>query len=483
MNRALMTAPWRPSWWGGRAHIVFTVIVFVMLASLDNAAIALIPNMVLPVSEELNTSKAAIGVITAVVILITGVTAVAWGYWGDRSRRKRLLFVGTAVWAAGAALSATAASYGQLFAWQAVTAVGLGSIASIGYSVISDLVAPLRRGIVMSLWGLAQGGIGVFGGGLLASQLGASDFRRPFVVVAVLGAAFGLLYLATFDAPRGFREPELASLVQSEAGYTHTIATEQLRGLWKTRTNRWLVLQGLTAQLAYGSLIWVPLLYQEKVIAAGYSTEVGTRVGGIFVALFQLGGLFSILAGHIGDRWRARDPAARAKLSTIGILGAIPFFVGFFFIPLRGLDIDPEASTIGLIGGVGSGTVVEPVGSRCFPPRLGRRSAHRRRRPEPPRADLRRQPARASGNRLRPVQPREQHRTGYGDGADGGARRGHRTGDPATTELCRRPGSFPVLLPADGILLLESGRNDSRRRSHSGSYLARARRPAPGALV
>ena len=352
MNRALMTAPWRPSWWGGRAHIVFTVIVFVMLASLDNAAIALIPNMVLPVSEELNTSKAAIGVITAVVILITGVTAVAWGYWGDRSRRKRLLFVGTAVWAAGAALSATAASYGQLFAWQAVTAVGLGSIASIGYSVISDLVAPLRRGIVMSLWGLAQGGIGVFGGGLLASQLGASDFRRPFVVVAVLGAAFGLLYLATFDAPRGFREPELASLVQSEAGYTHTIATEQLRGLWKTRTNRWLVLQGLTAQLAYGSLIWVPLLYQEKVIAAGYSTEVGTRVGGIFVALFQLGGLFSILAGHIGDRWRARDPAARAKLSTIGILGAIPFFVGFFFIPLRGLDIDPEASTIGLIGGV-----------------------------------------------------------------------------------------------------------------------------------
>ncbi len=94
---------------GGRVHITYTVVVFVTLASLDNAAIALLPNMVLPVSEELGVSEGAVGAITAVVILVTALTAVGWGYWGDRSSRKRLLLYGTAVWAAGAFLSSTAA--------------------------------------------------------------------------------------------------------------------------------------------------------------------------------------------------------------------------------------------------------------------------------------------------------------------------------------------------------------------------------------
>jgi MFS family permease len=267
-------------------------------------------------------------------------------------------------------MSATANSYWQLFTWQAVTAVGLGSIASVGYSVISDLAKPGRRGLMMSLWGLAQG-IGAATGGLLASQLGAADFRRPLLAIAGLGLVFGLLYTLTFDAPHGFREPALAPLQTGGSGYEHSIDRDQIPGLWAIRTNRWLVLEGLTAQLAYGSLIWVPLLYQEKVIAAGYTTEVGTRVGGIFVALFQLGGLFSILAGHLGDRWRRRDPAGRAKLSTIGVLGAVPFFIGFFFIPLRGLEVDPQASTSAILGDVLSALFTNPWAAAAFLTALG----------------------------------------------------------------------------------------------------------------
>ena len=365
-----MTARSRPQWWGGRGHVIFTVVVFVALASLDNAAIALIPSMVLPVSEALETSELAIGAITAVVILVSALTAVAWGYWGDRSSRKRLLLFGTGIWAAGAALSATSASFWHLLAWQAVTAVGLGSIASVGFSVISDFVRPARRGLAISVWGLSQG-IGGVAGGLLASQLGAGDFRRPLLVLAVLGGAFGGLYLLTFDAPRGYRQPELDGMRSRGIEYEHRIDRSQLSGLWDTATNRWLIFQGLAAQMAYGSLIWVPLLYQEKVVAAGYSTEVATKTGGIFVALFQMGGLFSILAGHLGDRWQARDPSGRAKLSTIGVLGAIPFFLGFFFVPLRDLDVDPSASTVGLIGDVLVSLVSNPWAAGAFLLALG----------------------------------------------------------------------------------------------------------------
>ena len=362
--------PERRSWWGGRTHITFTIVVFVVLASLDNAAIALLPSMVLPISEELGTSEGAIGAITAVVILVTALTAVGWGYWGDRSSRKRLLLYGTAVWALGAGLSSTSAAYWQLIMWQAITAIGLGSIASVGFSVISDFVRPARRGLALSFWGLSQG-IGGLTGGLLASQLGADDFRRPLVVIAVLGGFFGLLYLLTFDPPRGFREPALDTLLSKGQEYEHRIDRHQIPLLFRTRTNRWLVLQGLTAQFAYGSLIWVPLLYQEKVIDAGYSTATGTKVGGIFVALFQVGGLFSVLAGHLGDKWQARDPTGRAKISSIGILGAIPFFIGFFFVPLRGLEVDPDGSTLVLVGDVLASLVTNPWAAGAFLLALG----------------------------------------------------------------------------------------------------------------
>ena len=144
-------------WWGGRRHIVFTIVVFVALASLDNAAIAVIPGMINPLEESLQTSDLALGILTGWTILVAALSSVPWGYLGDRSARKALLFWGTVIWVAGSLLSATASSYGALFAWQMITALGLGAVASVGFSVISDLVAPARRGLALSVWGLSQG--------------------------------------------------------------------------------------------------------------------------------------------------------------------------------------------------------------------------------------------------------------------------------------------------------------------------------------
>lgn len=342
-----MTTRSRPPWWGTQGHVIFTLVVFIALASLDNAALALFPAMVKPVVAALETSELAIGVMTGTMLLITAVTAAVWGYYGDRGDRKRLLFWGTAIWAIGVLLSSTASSFGQLFVYQSLTAVGLGSIASVGFSVVSDFVAPGRRGLAMSFWGLSQG-IGGLVGGLIASQLGAADFRVPLRFMAIAGAIFAMLYLLTYEAPRGYREPELAKL-HAAGGYDYRIEARDVPTLLERPTNKWLILQGLTAQFAYGSLIWVPLLYTEKIIAEGYDAVTATKVGGLFGAIFQLGGLFSILAGWLGDRMQRRSLSGRAVISTIGILGAIPFFLAFFFIPLRGLEVTANGSTATLI--------------------------------------------------------------------------------------------------------------------------------------
>jgi MFS family permease len=196
--------------------------------------------------------------------------------------------------------------------------------------------------------------------------LGAENFRIPLVVIAAAGFLFALLYLPTFVAPRGYKEPALATLYEAGGDYEYHIDRSQLPSLLQRRTNLWLILQGLTAQIAYGSLIWVPLLYQQKVIAEGYGSATGTRVGGLFAALFTVGALFSILFGHLGDRLQRRTLRGRALLSAFGILAAIPFFLAFFWIPLRGLEVTEGASTVVLIGEVLRSLVTNPWVGAAF---------------------------------------------------------------------------------------------------------------------
>jgi MFS family permease len=350
---------------GGHAHVAYTVVVFIVLASLDNAAIGAIPAMVKPLTAVFDVGDSAITLLTGTQILVTAIVGVVWGYAGDSRNRKALLLWGTVIWAGALLASTTATSFVVFFGWQMVVAVGLGSIASVGFSVVSDLIAPRRRGLAMSFWGLSQG-IGVLVGGLLASQLGADDWRTPLMTIGVAGLAFAGLYLFTYNAPRGFREPELAEMRANGVEYEYRIDRSQLPALARRRTNLWLIAQGVTAQIAYGSLIWVTLLYQEKVLAQGYSEATATRVGGLFAAIFTVGALFSILAGHIGDRMQRRTLRGRAIVSAVGILGAIPFFLVFFWVPLRGLEVTEGAGTITLIGEVLASLVTNPWALAAF---------------------------------------------------------------------------------------------------------------------
>lgn len=359
------TAAARFAWWGGRAHSTYTIVVFVVLASLDNAAGALVLSLIKVIAADLNTSEASLGIVTASVILVVAITAVAWGYWGDRSSRKRLLFWGTIIWVVGLAASGTSQSLLALTLWSLLMGVGLGSIASVGFSVISDFISPDRRGLAMSFWGLSQG-LGGLIGLVLAGFLGSENWRIPFFVVAAVGAVFALLYLTTYDAPRGRSEPALQHLFEEGGSYEHTIAKGDVAKLWQRQTNRWLILQGFTAQIAYGSLIWVPLLYQGKVQAEGYSIAVATTVGALFGAIFQLGALTSILAGHVGDRLQRRSLRARAILSAVGITGAIPFFLAFFFVPLTGLDLPVADGTMAIVGATFTSIVTNPFVAASF---------------------------------------------------------------------------------------------------------------------
>jgi MFS transporter, Spinster family, sphingosine-1-phosphate transporter len=350
--------------WGGTAHRVYSVIVFIILASLDNVAIGLVPPLYTPISDDLGVAESAIGLVTAASFLLTAVAAVGWAYVGDRTNRKPLLMIGTLLWAAGTGGTALAGSYGGFFAAQMLASLGLAAVGSVGFSVVSDLISPRRRGLVMSFWGLSQG-VGTLAGTLLGGVLGAADWRRPFTLLAVVGVAATLAYLLTYNVRRGQSEPELAALFEAGGEYEHRISRADLPRIAERRTNVWLVLQGLTAQFTFGSLVWLPRLFQAKVEDQGYATETAIVIGSLFATLFQLGGVLSIAGGLIGDWAQRRTPRGRALVAAVGIFASIPFFLMLFFLPLS-IDVPADASTGTIVGAVLGSVLTEPTVAISF---------------------------------------------------------------------------------------------------------------------
>ena len=346
--------------WGSGAHRVYTVVVFVILASLDNVAIGLIPPLYSPISRAFGVGEWAIALVTATSYLLTAVAAVGWAYYGDRSNRKSLLMIGTLLWAAGTGGSALVHSYGLFLAAQVVASLGLGAVGSVGFSVVSDLIAPRRRGLVMSLFGLSQG-VGTLTGTLLGGVLGASDWRRPLLVVSGIGVAATVAYLLTYDIRRGQSEPDLAALFESGGEYEHRISHTDLPRIAARRTNVWLILQGLTAQVTFGSLVWLPRLLQARAQAQGYPEATAIVVGSVFATLFQLGGVLSIVGGLVGDRLQRRTPRGRALVAAVGVLAGVPFYVVLFFVPLH-LHLTPGAGAFAVLSNV----VTEPTVTVSF---------------------------------------------------------------------------------------------------------------------
>ncbi|MFF5175040.1 MFS transporter [Micromonospora sp. NPDC000089] len=344
---------------GNAAHRFYSVVVFVVLASLDNVAIGLVPPLYGPISGALGVSQRLLGLVTAVSFLVSAVAAVAWAYVGDRTDRKPLLMVGTLIWAAGTGGSALADGYATFLAAQLVAAIGLGAVGSVGFSVVTDLISPRRRGLVMSFWGLSQG-VGTLAGTLTGGILGATDWRRPFLLLSVVGLAATVAYLFTYDIPRGRSEPELARALDAGAEYDYRISRADLPRILARRTNLWLILQGLTAQAAFGSLVWLPVLFSERARAQGYSPATAVVVGSVFATLFQLGGVLSIVGGLAGDALQRRTPRGRALVAAVGILAAVPFYLVLFLVPVR-ITVPDGAGSAAVIRAVLASVLTEPT--------------------------------------------------------------------------------------------------------------------------
>jgi EmrB/QacA subfamily drug resistance transporter len=114
---------------------------------------------------------------------------IAAGRIADIFGRKRMLFTGAGLFAAGSALAAAAPDAQVLIAGVAVSGVGGALLMPSSMSLLTNVFTGARRGFAIGMWGAATelvSGIGVLVGGVLT---GALSWRWIFVV----NIAFALL--------------------------------------------------------------------------------------------------------------------------------------------------------------------------------------------------------------------------------------------------------------------------------------------------
>lgn len=74
------------------------MLLFVVMASIDNTVLALLPVLTARVGAELNMGSEELGLAIGLNRVVLAITAVFWGYRGDRGDRQRLMILGTLTW-------------------------------------------------------------------------------------------------------------------------------------------------------------------------------------------------------------------------------------------------------------------------------------------------------------------------------------------------------------------------------------------------
>nr|WP_238884414.1 MFS transporter [Clostridium sp. YIM B02551] len=317
--------------------MIYTIFVFVALAAFDNIIIGLFPPLFSSIAKDLNIQVSSLGIVSGVNILITAISSIYWGYLAGKYNRKILIIIGTIFWVVSVFLTSRANSYLELFIYQVFTGIGLGCIASIGFSVLTDYIPYKFRGMMLSLWGMSQGFGGILGAVMASLVAASSDWRKPFEIVSIIGLFLVILYVFVREPSLGEAEPELQELIKKGQGYNYSIKFENLKTIASHKSNILLFVQAFFMNITTGTLIWLPTLYISKILHEGYTTKTAIIAAGYLFALFQIGGLTSTYFGYLGDLAQRKKSRGRALLTARFVFLMMPLYIVMFLIPMKNL--------------------------------------------------------------------------------------------------------------------------------------------------
>lgn len=165
------------------------------IAMLDSTTVNL---ALYPMSVDLNVSMGQIQWVMIAYMLVLTVFLPFFGKLGDIFPKNKLYAVGFAVFAIGAFLNTTAASFNTLIAYRCLEALGASVMLSNAQAIIASIFKNERRGKALGLNGciVAIGGMsGPALGGILINFFGWHSIFYPGVLVGLIGAYYSFRML------------------------------------------------------------------------------------------------------------------------------------------------------------------------------------------------------------------------------------------------------------------------------------------------
>jgi MFS family permease len=217
-------------------------------------------------------------------------------------------------------------SYKQLAWSRAFTGCGIGGALPIIYSMIGDWFPAARRATGSAMIAASMGG-GVFLGQCIAALFGATDWRFPFVLVAVpCFICAWLIELTTEEPARGGQEDSIEALYQhTGVHYKPKLSMRHLYVAFANRTNLLIIFQAFPGNVPWG-VIMVYLhdfLIQDLGLTANQGLlAITVLAGSAFIGV--------VSGGWIGEKIYARGSQHLLVFCAVcNGIRALPFFFLF----------------------------------------------------------------------------------------------------------------------------------------------------------
>jgi MFS family permease len=302
------------------AYAWFVVTVLALANALSFIDRLILSLLVQPIKADLHLSDTQFGLLAGLAFaLFYAAMGLVIARWADRYNRKWIVTTGIALWCAMTAITSTARSYLQLFAYRTGVGVGEATLSPSAYSLLAGYFPPNRLALAIGIFsaGVTAGtGIAFILGGALIQWVFAQDTLQLPVFGAVGGwrlvvALVGLLGLPVAGLMLLVREPPRAP------GF----AAAPLSEVWRHLTSDWrryllvFIGYGTTSITAFSVMTWTPALYMRQ-----YHASLGSAAATIGIVALIGGVLGGWSGGAYADR-RERRGDANAKLRVLAWCG------------------------------------------------------------------------------------------------------------------------------------------------------------------
>lgn len=266
----------------------------------------------------------------------------------DKFNRVHIIVICITLWSIMTAMCGLAAGFLALLVFRVGVAIGEAGCTPPANSIIGDYYPPKSRATALGIYsmGVTIGGVlaylfagpiaemegATFGAWLDSIGIGGlfsginwettEGWRIAFVVIGLPGVLIAAILLFTIkEPPRGYSDPPSANKVE-KAGLKETL--KELSG----KPSFWWMAIGaaLVAFVGYGLFTFqIPFLMREHGLGV---REASLRFG---APLSALGALGTFLGGYLTEKLTKRLPTAVAWVPAVGLLIAIPMYIGAFY--------------------------------------------------------------------------------------------------------------------------------------------------------